>query len=143
MSYGQARLIQPAGLGPTLLTRLTYTLTCEHNAQGLTSCKASVNRISSVLSSAISSEDAQEFFALARSAIASFDQLDYMNDLGRTTEQVAVLNTLQNLAYLNADEGGIRDIADWCLRQWLTVLNRDQECLEALQGAQTTSRVHN
>ena len=41
---------------------------------------------------------------------------------------------LQHVAYLDPDSGGIRDVAEWCVEQWLRLLQIDPQMLEALRG---------
>ncbi|KAF1986210.1 hypothetical protein K402DRAFT_92523 [Aulographum hederae CBS 113979] len=48
--------------------------------------------------------------------------------------QVAVVNTFQKLAYGDADAGPVGDVADWCLRQWLGILQGSPGRVEALTG---------
>jgi hypothetical protein len=57
-----------------------------------------------------------------------------MQQANRTTEQSYVIAGLQRLAYTDADNSEVSDIAGWCARQWLVILQRDGQNLGALRG---------
>lgn len=57
----------------------------------------------------------------ARQLMLVADSNGFLDDPKQIERQIAVLTNLQNLAFHEPDEGGIPDIADWCLRSWLRV----------------------
>jgi hypothetical protein len=70
----------------------------------------------------------------ARATIASLNSTSLMQRADRPTDQAFVIAGLQNLAYHDADSGGVQDIADWCVTQWLRMVQRDPENVDALKG---------
>ena len=47
---------------------------------------------------------------------------------------IQITSVLQRIAYLDADNGGERDVAAWCERQWATILQEYPLNVPALQG---------
>ena len=47
---------------------------------------------------------------------------------------IQITSILQQIAYLDADNGGEREIAAWCERQWATILQEYPLNVAALQG---------
>ena len=74
------------------------------------------------------------YLNFARSITTSFDLTDFMSDPNQTNEQAQVVGVLQKLAFHDADSGGVQDLADWCQRQWLKLLENHPDQLEALKG---------
>lgn len=74
----------------------------------------------------------------ARAVISFVDSSSLMQNPNRTDDQIFIVSRLQRLAYYDADSGGVRDIADWCVTQWLAILQRDEENIEALTGTQSS-----
>jgi hypothetical protein len=72
--------------------------------------------------------------ALARSIIEYLDQTFLLQRVARLDDQVLIVSQLQDFAYYDADSGGIRDIANWCVRQWLRLLQQYIEDVGVLQG---------
>lgn len=77
----------------------------------------------------------------ARNIISHLSRSPFMSWPDRHDDQIFILNELQNVAYHEADNGGVQDIAQWCLQQFLTMLNRQSESLEALTGRRPTARL--
>ena len=71
---------------------------------------------------------------MARSVIDFLDQTSLLQRAARLEDQVAVVARLQDLAYHEPDLGGISDIARWCVRQWLRLLQQYGENVGALRG---------
>ncbi|KIX05095.1 uncharacterized protein Z518_05967 [Rhinocladiella mackenziei CBS 650.93] len=71
---------------------------------------------------------------IARRAITTFDSTGFMQMPNRTSDRILVISSLQRLAYYEADSAGITDIAEWCMNQWLSLLQRNAEDLNALRG---------
>ena len=70
----------------------------------------------------------------ARAIITSVDSTPLMQRADRSADQTFIIAGLQHLAYHDADSGGVQDIADWCVTQWLSMVQRDPENIDALQG---------
>jgi hypothetical protein len=71
----------------------------------------------------------------ARGIIASINTTSFMTWSDRYDDQIFVISELQNLAYHEVDGGGIQDIAQWCIRQYLHLINQSREdSVEALSG---------
>ena len=80
------------------------------------------------------SEQFERQLALARSIIRSLDQMALLQRATRVDDQVFIISQLQDFAYYDADSGAIRDIAEWCVRQWLRLLQQNPEGVDVLQG---------
>jgi hypothetical protein len=70
----------------------------------------------------------------ARGIIAFVDSTLLMQRADRAADQALIISGLQNIAYHDVDSGGVQDIADWCVTQWLSMVQRDPENVDALQG---------
>ncbi|EXJ82381.1 hypothetical protein A1O3_06194 [Capronia epimyces CBS 606.96] len=70
----------------------------------------------------------------ARTAIAMLEDTGFMQYPDRSEDRTLVVSSLQRLAYHDADGDGIPDIAEWCTRQWLAMLQTNAEDIAALQG---------
>lgn len=71
----------------------------------------------------------------ARSIITSLNATPFMTWTERYDDQIFVIAELQNLAYHEADGGGVQDIAQWCIRQYLQIINQSRDDpVEALSG---------
>ena len=71
----------------------------------------------------------------ARGIITSLNATTFMTWPDRYDDQIFVITELQNLAYHEIDGGGIQDIATWCIRQYLQIINQAREdSVEALTG---------
>lgn len=80
------------------------------------------------------SEQLERQTGLARSIIRSLDQTALLQRATRVDDQVFIISQLQEFAYYDADSGAIRDIAEWCARQWLRLLQQYPEGVDVLQG---------
>jgi hypothetical protein len=70
----------------------------------------------------------------ARSAMTALDHLHFFRDPARFAEQVWIIQGLQNFAYHDADNGCIRDVAEYAQASWLRVLQNFPENVETLTG---------
>lgn len=70
----------------------------------------------------------------ARSAMILLDATTFMDQSDRIAEQSFIISELQRLAYHDQDSGGVQDIAEWCVAQWLRILQHSPESIETLQG---------
>ena len=100
--------------------------------QRVSACKTATNQIYTMLRS--SPQHWRNFLGLARTIIAQLDSTAFMQETTRTAEQVPLITALQILAFKDVDNGAIVDIASWCSRQWLVLLQRDSQNLAALRG---------
>lgn len=57
-----------------------------------------------------------------RSITASLELSDTTPDEGRRRWQLPLISVFQRVAFADADAGIVHDIADWCLRQALVLL---------------------
>lgn len=96
------------------------------------SCKIQVTSIYQILQK--NPDDWQPFLATARQTMATIDSTPSMIHRSNLSDQLWLIEGLQRLAYHEADSGGIRNIADWCLRHWLKVLSSHSDNVEALRG---------
>lgn len=71
---------------------------------------------------------------VARTAIATLDSTGFIELPNRTADRLFVITALQILAYSDAEGAGVPDIAEWCVNQWLSLLQRNVEELGALRG---------
>lgn len=100
--------------------------------QHINSAKVELRRIQSNMEAGENNWDAH--LSTARGVIASIDSTSLMRRADRPADQTLIISGLQNLAYHDADLGGVQDIADWCVSQWLSIVQRDPENVDALQG---------
>lgn len=57
-----------------------------------------------------------------RSTTTSLNLLDTIPDEARRRWQLPLISVFQRVAFADADNGVVQDIADWCLRQSLVLL---------------------
>lgn len=100
--------------------------------QRIGACKNATNQIYNMLRS--SPQQWRNFLGLARAIIAQMDSTTFMQEPTRTSEQVPIVAALQIIAFKDVDNGAVVDIASWCSRQWLALLQRDARNLSALRG---------
>lgn len=100
--------------------------------QRITACKTGLERIYAMLRE--TPQDWRNFITLGRSVIGHLDATTFMNKATRTREQAWMIAGLQRLAFADAENGGIPDIASWCSRQWLVIFQRDNNNVAALRG---------
>jgi hypothetical protein len=121
-----------------LSVQVTYRSQPQHanmNAaeeQRITSAKAELQRIQNSVQTG--SHDWDRHITAARGIIASIDSTSLMQRVNRSADQTFIISGLQNLAYHDPDSGGVQDIAEWCVSQWLRMVQRDPEHVNALQG---------
>lgn len=100
--------------------------------QRIAVCKTGLERIYAMLRD--SPQDWRNFITLGRSVVGHLDATTFMQKESRTTEQAWMIAGLQRLAFADAENGGIPDIASWCSRQWLVIFQRDNNNVAALRG---------
>ncbi|KIW14756.1 hypothetical protein PV08_07540 [Exophiala spinifera] len=76
---------------------------------------------------------AQQIVA-ARAAVSTFERTGFVYMPEYANEQTFVISALQKIAYPEADSTGVADIADWCMAQWLVLLTRNPNDVDALRG---------
>ncbi|KAF2270382.1 hypothetical protein CC78DRAFT_573656 [Lojkania enalia] len=86
----------------------------------INSLMSTVDLISSTLDAAPHSWRDQ--LHIIRNITASLDITDSTPDEARKRWQFPLINVFQRVAFADADNGGVGDIADWCLRQALALL---------------------
>jgi hypothetical protein len=79
-------------------------------------------------------DDWESYLGRARSAMASVDRIHFFRNAGRLPEQQWIIQVLQGYAYHDADDGNIRDIAEWCQTSWLRILRDHPDNVEILTG---------
>lgn len=100
--------------------------------QRINACKTAIGQIYTMLRS--SPQQWRNFLSLARTVIAQLDSTTFMQQATRTAEQVWTIAALQIIAFKDVDNGAFLDIASWCSRQWLVVIQRDGQNISALRG---------
>lgn len=98
----------------------------------LTICRTNVARIYSMLQT--QPEECRAYVDSARSVMAEVDTIPFMAEPDKSEEQIWVIEGLQKLAFLEPESGGFSDIAEWCLRQWLNVLQNNPHSVGVLKG---------
>lgn len=76
----------------------------------------------------------ESYIPSARSAMTALDHLRFFRDPARFAEQVWIIQGLQDFAYHDADNGYIRDVAEYCQTSWLRILRNYPENVETLTG---------
>lgn len=77
----------------------------------------------------------QSRLGTARNIIAYLNTSSFLAWPDRYDDQVFIVSELQNIAYLDTDQGGVQDIAQWCVRAYLQLLAHSrEECPEVLAG---------
>jgi hypothetical protein len=71
---------------------------------------------------------------LARSIIRFLDETLLLQRAAPLSDQVFIVSRLQDLAYHEPDSGAIADIANWCVIQWLRLLQQHAEDVGVMQG---------
>jgi len=100
--------------------------------QRIGACKTATSQIYTMLRS--SPHQWRNFLGLARTIITQLDSTTFMQEATRTAEQASIVAALQILAFKDVDNGAIVDIASWCSRQWLVLVQRDAQNVSALRG---------
>ena len=81
-----------------------------------------------------SADQLDQQITLARSIIRFVDQTSLLQRTTHVQDQVLTISLLQDLAYHDPDSGAILDIAQWCVRHWLRLLQQYPEDVGVLQG---------
>jgi hypothetical protein len=71
---------------------------------------------------------------MARSIIQYLDQSSLLQRVASLDDHLLIVSRLQVLAYDRPEIGCARDIADWCVRQWLLLLQQHSSNVDILQG---------
>ena len=98
--------------------------------QRINVCKTAVSQIYSMLRR--TPHEWRNFLGLARTVISHIDATSFMQLSTETTEQAWMLAALQRLAFMDADNGAVVDIAAWCTKHWLVIHQWDPQNLAAL-----------
>lgn len=96
----------------------------------------SVKRVLAQIDSVVADdpEEWENYLGRARSAMSSLDRIHFFRDPSRLPEQQWLIQVLQDYAYHEADDGSIRDIANWCQTSWLRILRDHPDNVEILSG---------
>jgi hypothetical protein len=70
----------------------------------------------------ISPDSWRDQLAAIRNITVSFEITDTAPDETRRNWQLPLISVFQRVAFADADAGAIKDLADWCLRQLLVLL---------------------
>ena len=100
--------------------------------QRIARAKAELRRIRNAMEA--SGNNHGQHMNAARAVITAIDSTGLMQRPNHIKDQIFIISRLQKLAYFDADSGGVRDIADWCVNQWLRLLQRDGQNVDALHG---------
>lgn len=90
-----------------------------------------VNQISAMLDT--NPDDWRNYVTLARNVMASMHTLAPSTDPTERQRQNWHIDVFQRLAYSDVDNGGVADIANWCVRQALTLLQHQPEDVDLLR----------
>lgn len=90
-----------------------------------------VNQISAMLDT--NPDDWRNYVTLARNVMASMHTLAPSADPTERQRQNWHIDVFQRLAYSDVDNGGVADIASWCVRQALTLLQHQPEDVDLLR----------
>ena len=107
-------------------------------SQRVDAARAELQRIHTAIE--IAANDWERHVSSARAIIVSIDSTTLMQQPHRSAEQAWLIAGLQRFAYYQPDSGGVEDIAEWCVSQWLRLLQRVPESVDALQGALSYTR---
>jgi hypothetical protein len=100
-------------------TRLYAITAMDQNA--VNSLMSTVNLISTNLNTR--PESWREQLQAIRSTTMSLEILDGTPEEARKRWQLPLISVFQRVAFADADNGLVQDVADWCLRQALTLLH--------------------
>jgi hypothetical protein len=78
-------------------------------------------------------QDWQSLVPLARGLITFMDANILPDDEYGIDDIVAMITTIQKVAFAEQDAGGIADLANWCLRQGVDVLQKRPDNVVVLQ----------
>jgi hypothetical protein len=94
------------------------------------SLESTINLISANLD--VRPESWREQLQAIRSTTRSLEIRDGTPEEARKRWQVPLITVFQRVAFGDADNGAVQDVADWCLRQALTLLHLYPEDVEIL-----------
>jgi hypothetical protein len=77
-------------------------------------------------------ESWREQLQAIRNITTSLEILDTSPDDARKQWQLSLVSIFQRVAFGDADNGAVQDVADWCLRQALVLLQLYPEDVEVL-----------
>jgi hypothetical protein len=77
-------------------------------------------------------ESWREQIQAIRNTTVSLEILDTIPDQAQKRWQLPLISIFQRAAFGDADHGAVQDVADWCLRQALTLLHLYPEDVEVL-----------
>ncbi|KAI9679904.1 MAG: hypothetical protein M1817_004919 [Caeruleum heppii] len=100
--------------------------------QSMSICRSWLAEITAILHSHPS--QLGSFLSYAKSIMEALDDVRFLESDGELEEQFSLIGRLQDLAFHDIDNFGDWDIADWCERQYLTVLTERGDSVTALQG---------
>lgn len=95
-------------------------------------CKTDIAQIYTMLQ--VSPGSWESYIGHARSVMTSIDAIPFMADPMKIEEQVWIIEGLQNLASQKPCTGDLSDIAYWCMRKWLVVLEHHPHHIGVLRG---------
>ena len=101
--------------------------------QKIAAVRAELWRIQNAIDS--TENDWERQISAARSVINLVDSTSLMHQADQADNQISIISGLQRFAYYDVDSGGVQDIAEWCVTQWLRILQHDPESVEALSGS--------
>lgn len=77
----------------------------------------------------------REHLEMVRNITASLElQVDSAGDKSREQWQITFISVFQRVAYSDADNGGVPDVGNWCLRQALRLLQAYPEDVSLLSS---------
>lgn len=106
----------------------------EEASQNFSQLKSELRSLQEAINSGYN--DWNHHVTTARALLQRLDANSIMRGSHRSSEQIAIVKALQRLAYHDPDSGGVRDLAQWCMSQWLRLLQYDGNNVEVLQGTQ-------
>lgn len=99
-------------------------------ADRISAARTDLQRICDLLEQ--SSANFDQYVSVARSIIRQLTRAHFLQSPLLFGEQAWFISKLQQIAYHDADSGAVQDIAEWCVGQWLQILQSDSENLDAL-----------
>ncbi|KAF2221739.1 hypothetical protein BDZ85DRAFT_313954 [Elsinoe ampelina] len=111
---------------------MSVTLPPTDAAQGITSTINEAFQIASEVATGVSTWSQHVPFAIR--AVRMFSSSTHFQSRRSSDEQIDTTETLQNIAYHDPESGGIQEIAQWCLDQWLRLLQQDTDNVKILSN---------
>lgn len=106
--------------------------TNDENENLVEQCKTIVTQIDEMLAEYPSNFEAH--LPGARSVMTTLDRIHFFRAASRVAEQNWLVTGLQELAYHDADNGNIQDIARWCQESFLKILRNHPNNADTLSG---------